>query len=84
MGGTDGANARSARPSPTLLEPRGHRAIGAVSHPEYGKCGNYVPTMLPHRYDAFLYLYGSHALHALPEVRPHEEGEVPETYLSGL
>ena len=35
--------------------PRGHRAIGVVYHPEF-EWGNYVPTVLPLRYDAFLYL----------------------------
>ena len=34
---------------------RGHRAIGVVYHPQR-EAGNYVPTVLPRRYDAFLYL----------------------------
>jgi erythromycin esterase-like protein len=45
--------------------------------------GNYVPTVLPRRYDAFLYLDVTQALHPLP-VAAHEEGEVPETYPSGV
>lgn len=45
--------------------PRGHRAIGVVYHPEF-EWGNYVPTVLPLRYDAFLYLDRTRALHPLP------------------
>ena len=33
-----------------------HRAIGVVYRPEREKRGNYVPTVLGERYDAFLYL----------------------------
>jgi hypothetical protein len=33
---------------------RGHRAIGVVYRPEHEHRGNYVPTVLPRRYDAFL------------------------------
>jgi erythromycin esterase-like protein len=33
-----------------------HRAIGVVYRPEREKWGNYVPTVLGERYDAFLYL----------------------------
>ena len=45
--------------------------------------GNYVPTVLPLRYDAFLYLDQTAALHPL-HLTPREEGEVPETFPSGL
>lgn len=43
---------------------RGHRAIGVVYHPE-AESGNYVPTDLPSRYDAFLYIDETTALHPL-------------------
>jgi erythromycin esterase len=66
-----------------LLEPRGHRAIGVVYHPDLERFGNYVPTVLPLRYDAFLYLDQTAALHPL-HLTPREEGEVPETFPSGL
>ncbi|MFL5240900.1 MAG: erythromycin esterase family protein [Gemmataceae bacterium] len=66
-----------------LLEPRGHRAIGVVYHPEYERHGNYVPTVLPRRYDAFLFLDETHALHPF-RVRQRREGEVPETFPSGV
>jgi len=73
-----------ADPTDEMLQPRGHRAIGVVYHPEYEQFGNYVPTVLPRRYDAFLFLDKTHALHPLHEVTPHQEGEVPETYPSGV
>jgi erythromycin esterase len=69
---------------PELLDPRGHRAIGVVYHPDTEHYGNYVPTVLPHRYDAFLYLDRTEALHPLHEVPVRDEGEVPETYPSGV
>ncbi|MCE3199616.1 erythromycin esterase family protein [Paenibacillus sonchi] len=39
----------------------GHRAIGVVYHPERER-GNYVPSILPKRYDAFIYLDHTRAL----------------------
>jgi erythromycin esterase len=66
-----------------LLKSRGHQATGVVYHPDYEHYGNYVPTVLPRRYDAFLYLDETRALHPL-HVQPREEGEVPETFPSGV
>jgi erythromycin esterase-like protein len=67
-----------------MLEPRGHRAIGVVYHPEYEHLGNYVPSVLPRRYDAFLFLDKTRALHPLHEVQPRDQAEVPDTYPSGV
>ncbi|WP_206107710.1 erythromycin esterase family protein [Paludisphaera rhizosphaerae] len=72
------------RASPEIMEPRGHRAIGVVYRPEYEHLGNYVPTILPRRYDAFLHLEETHALHPLSGVRVEERGETPETFPSGV
>jgi erythromycin esterase-like protein len=71
-----------ANETPEVVATRGHRAIGVVYLPEYEHLGNYVPTVLPRRYDAFLFIDEAHALHPLP-VAPVEE-EVPETYPSGV
>ncbi len=65
-----------------LLEPRGHRAIGVVYDPAHDHYGNYVPTVLPRRYDAFVYVDETRALHPL-RLRLREDGEPPETYPSG-
>ncbi|WP_207491785.1 erythromycin esterase family protein [Aridibaculum aurantiacum] len=59
-----------------------HRAIGVVYNPEYEMYGNYVPSIIPLRYDAFLYLHQTTALHPL-----HIEakgGEMPDTYPFGM
>jgi erythromycin esterase-like protein len=66
-----------------LLVPRGHRAIGVVYHPEYEHFGNYVPTVLPRRYDAFLYVDETQVLHPL-YLPVHTGGEVPETFPTGV
>jgi erythromycin esterase len=66
-----------------LLEPRGHRAIGVVYRPSW-EAGNYVPTVLPLRYDAFCYLEHTRALRPLHEVEPLVEAEAPETFPTGM
>lgn len=66
-----------------LLQWRGHRAIGVVYHPEYEYLGNYVPTVLPRRYDALMFIDQSKALRPL-HVPVHDEGEVPVTYPVGV
>ncbi len=69
--------------SEEMLAERGQRAIGVVYHPEYEHRGNYVPTVLPRRYDALLYFEETQALHPLH--LPAQVGEeVAETYPTGL
>lgn len=71
-----------ARDSERLNRARGQRAIGVVYNPEYEAFGNYVPTVLPQRYDALLYIDQTHALHPLhvqPDLR-----KPPETYPWGV
>jgi erythromycin esterase-like protein len=70
------------RDADDFLEERGHRAIGVVYHPEYEQFGNYVPTVLPRRYDAFCYIDETNALHPL-HLRPALE-KLPETYPWGV
>jgi erythromycin esterase-like protein len=62
---------------------RGQRAIGVVYHPEYEAYGNYVSSNLEKRYDVFLYIDKTQALHPLhmPETK---DPDLPETYPSGL
>jgi erythromycin esterase-like protein len=62
---------------------RGHRAIGVVYDPEWERAGNYVPTVLPQRYDALLYIDESHALHPI-HMPAFVDGEPPETYPTGM
>lgn len=42
-----------------------HRAIGVVYNPEREKYGNYVPSVLSKRYDAFIFFDETKALHPL-------------------
>jgi erythromycin esterase len=73
----------SGREPEALQEPRGHRAIGVVYNPAHERFGNYVPTVLPYRYDALLYIDETRALSPL-HMQPREDGEAPETYPSGM
>ncbi len=43
----------------------GHRAIGVVYRPEYEQFGNYVPSVMSSRYDGFIFVNQTHALHPL-------------------
>lgn len=66
-----------------LHEFIGHRAIGVVYDPEHERWGNYVPTILPRRYDAFMFIEETHAVSPLHMVALLG-GEAPETYPSGV
>ncbi len=70
------------RLSPAARQRRGHRAIGVVYDPTLERYGNYVPTDLPARYDAFVHVDVTRALHPL-HVEPEEAGP-PATYPWGL
>jgi erythromycin esterase len=55
---------RGLRQESQLMQQRGHRAIGVVYNPD-AESGNYVPTVLPERYDAFLFIDRTTALRPL-------------------
>jgi erythromycin esterase len=59
----------------------GHRAIGVVYQPQYERRGNYVPTSLQHRYNAFIFLDQTHALSPLGE--DFDQSKFPESYPFG-
>ncbi|MEJ7811724.1 MAG: erythromycin esterase family protein [Gemmatimonadaceae bacterium] len=61
----------------------GHRAIGVVYDPRTEAWGNYVPTILNRRYDAFLFLDETRAVDPL-HMPVRVDGEAPETYPSGM
>jgi erythromycin esterase-like protein len=61
----------------------GQRAIGVVYNPQYEKYGNYVPTILPLRYDAFLFIDETHALHPL-HMPTIDDEDFPETFPTGV
>lgn len=60
-----------------------------VYRPQTEHLGNYVPTILPMRYDAFLFVDRTHAVRPLfpPELSEEPPGKVkepPETFPSGM
>jgi erythromycin esterase len=57
----------------------GHRAIGVVYRPEFERPGQYVPTVLGDRYDAFFYFDRTTALRPIEPEEPQVEAE-QETY----
>jgi putative phosphoribosyl transferase len=59
----------------------GHRAIGVVYDPRHERRGNYVPTELSKRYDAFVFVDQTHALKSLHTA--YVLGEFPETWPTG-
>jgi erythromycin esterase-like protein len=67
---------------PGLDAPVDHRAIGVVYEPHREKWGNYVPTIVPRRYDAFLFVDETRALDPL-HMPVLVDGEPPETFPSG-
>lgn len=66
---------------PSSQEYLGHRAIGVVYQPHYERRGNYVPTSLEHRYDAFIFMDETSALSPLGGDFDHNK--FPESYPFG-
>jgi erythromycin esterase len=64
-------------------QPLDHRAIGVVYDPAAERFGNYVPTIVPRRYDAFVFVDESHAVDPL-HMPIAVDAEVPETYPTGM
>ncbi len=59
-----------------------HRAIGVVYSPENERYGNYVQSIMASRYDAFVYIDKTKAVHPL-HLKPHDT-EMPDTYPFGV
>ena len=68
---------------PGLEGPRDHRAIGVVYDPRNERWGNYVPSVMPRRYDAFLYIDETHAVDPL-HMPVRVGAEPPETFPTGM
>ena len=94
---TGGAHAGAGQPPDMMLvfdgsrdggingldEAVDHRAIGVVYDPETEHWGNYVPTLVPRRYDSFLFIDETRAVDAL-HTPPLPDPDAPETYPSGM
>ena len=72
---------KDLRDNKYLKRAIGHRAIGVVYNPSLERFGNYVPSVIPQRYDAFLYIDQTQALHPLSI--PVKGNEPPDLYPSG-
>lgn len=59
-----------------------HRAVGVVYRPEREKYGNYVPSKMAQRYDAFIFIDETRAVHPAPANA--DRSETPETYPFGV
>lgn len=68
--------------SKEFFKYRDHRAIGVVYNAAQ-EFGNYVPTILANRYDAFFFLDTTHALSPL-HLKVKKVEEVPETFPAGV
>ena len=70
----------------TRHEPEDVVLVGFGSHQGSVIAGREweAPTVLPRRYDAFLYLDTTQALHPLRDVPARSQADVPETYPSGV
>jgi erythromycin esterase len=75
--GTDDAGIRG------FDAPIAHRAIGVVYDPRAERYGNYVPTIVPRRYDAFIFIDESRAVDPL-HMPVAIDAEVPETFPTGM
>lgn len=77
---------RETKDSAGFDEYRGQRAIGVVYHPEYER-GNYVPTILAGRYDAYIHIDRTRAVKPL-NLHVSDQASVPrwnqETYPTGF
>ena len=65
-----------------LVDELPHRAIGVVYRPERERWGNYVPSVLGDRYDAFLWFDETRAVRPLHTFKV--DTREPETYPSGV
>lgn len=65
-----------------LSEWRGQRAIGVVYHPEF-EAGNYVPTNLAERYDAYIHIDRTRAVKPLAIEPAWTPAPLDQTYPTG-
>ncbi len=69
---------------PGLDEPRLERAIGVIYRPETERASHYFHASLPAQFDAVLHFDRTRAVEPLERTAAWHEGEVPETFPSGV
>lgn len=67
-----------------MEEQRLERAIGVVYLPESERISHYFYASLSRQFDAVIHIDETNAVRPLERAVPHHEGEVPETYPSGI
>lgn len=74
---------RDIKNYPIMEKNINHRAIGVIYRPDMDYHGNYVPSIIPERHDAFIYIDKTKALHPL---KTNDVGLqlTPETYPWGI
>ncbi len=75
-------NLQALRQDKSLTQSRGHRAIGVVYNPEFEAFGNYVPSKITERYNAFMYIDETEAVHPLHNHR--DAHQQPDLYPWGM
>ncbi len=73
---------RDIKTHPVIMSPLNHRAIGVIYRPDMDYYGNYVPSLIAKRYDVFIYLDETQALH--PVKTKSDDQLTPETYPWGI
>ncbi len=68
--------------NPGLERRLPHRAVGVVYNPRHERYGNYVPTVIPKRYDHFVFFDESQALHHIDITE--DTAKIPDTFPHGL
>jgi erythromycin esterase-like protein len=68
----------------SLHRPRLERAIGVVYRPETERASHYFHASLPAQFDAVLHFDRTRAVEPLERTGAWDEGEVPETFPSGV
>lgn len=69
---------------PELREPRLQRAIGVIYRPETERLSHYFEARLADQFDMMLHFDETRALEPLERTAGWEQGELPETFPSGM
>src|SRR5690606_36452046 len=67
-----------------LSQPRIQRAIGVIYRPQTERLSHYFSVRLPFQFDAMIHLDEIHAVEPLERTQMWEEGELPETFPTGI
>jgi erythromycin esterase-like protein len=67
-----------------LREPRLHRAIGVIYHPQTERQSHWFAASISQQYDALVHLDSTRAVEPLEPTAGWEQGEPPETYPTAL